>query len=136
MAHVFSGFEKRFWRAGRKKMQPIDRLKTMRRSTSHVLQVTGVSLVPGDLLHENKKIPPHRLLHLARPYRIFPVPHRRDAHAVRPRTARAARQQHTDDWFVPLVDTAGIHFRDRVTSTTRWSGQTGQISGRATARSA
>src|ERR1700674_2690700 len=86
--------------------------------------------------HENKERPPLGFHHPTRAYGISPLPHGGDAHAVRPRTRAAARQQHTDNWFVPLVDTAGIYPRDTVTSTAlhqRWRNQTGQKSGRASA---
>src|SRR5438270_10708550 len=74
--------------------------------------------------YENKKFPPFGFLQLANPCRIFPVPRRRDAHAVRSRRRATASEQHTDDWFVPLVDTAGNYARDTVTDTAlrrRWS---------------
>src|SRR5258708_1413750 len=79
-------------------------------------------------IHENKKSSPH-FLQSTLPYRISPVPHGRDAHAVRLRRRAAASQQHTDDWFGPLADAGGIERRHRVASTTRRTDQVGQVPG-------
>ena len=72
-------------------------------------------LRPAAISHENKKFPPRSFLQLASPSPHLSCASRQGCSRCSLRRRAAASQQHTDDWFVRLVDTAGIYPRDRVT---------------------